>query len=216
MPFLGAQRWLRQRAPSVLALLIVALMSASLAWQSVAWQRLLRAPAATNSTATDSQAHTPDMQALLPLFGSAPVADSGVAPNTNLRLTLLGSFVDTAGKGSSAIIQLEGSPAKRYAVGQELSSGVLLHAVYRDRVELKRNGRLETLAFSNRKTTPASGLVSPAPDSENLAQLQALSEEDTLQLQQRMQALRDQLQATDDAPAPLETTEPTEPSTEAY
>lgn len=216
MPFLGAQRWLRQRAPSVLALLIVALMSASLAWQSVTWQRLLRAPTATNNSATDSQARTLDMQALLPLFGSAPVADSGVAPNTNLRLTLLGSFVDTAGKGSSAIIQLEGSPAKRYAVGQELSSGVLLHAVYRDRVELKRNGRLETLAFSNRKTTTALGLVSPGPDSESAAQLQALSDEDTLQLQQRMQALRDQLQATDDAPAPLETTEPTEPSTEAY
>lgn len=216
MPFLGAQRWLRQRAPSVLALLIVALMSASLAWQSVTWQRLLRAPTATNNSATDSQARTLDMQALLPLFGSAPVADSGVAPNTNLRLTLLGSFVDTAGKGSSAIIQLEGSPAKRYAVGQELSSGVLLHAVYRDRVELKRNGRLETLAFSNRKTTTALGLVSPGPDSESAAQLQALSDEDTLQLQQRMQALRDQLQATDDAPAPLETIEPTEPSTEAY
>ena len=156
------------------------------------------------------------MQALLPLFGSAPLADSGVAPNTNLRLTLLGSFVDTAGKGSSAIIQLEGGPAKRYVVGQELSSGVLLHAVYRDRVELKRNGRLETLAFSNRKTSAASGLVSPTPDSETAAQLQALSDEDTLQLQQRMQALRDQLQATDDAPPPLETTEPTEPSTEAY
>ena len=216
MPFLGAQRWLLPRAPTLLALLLVLLMSATLAWQSVALQRLLHSTPATGSAAPANPGQNTDVQTLLPLFGSGQPLSSGIAPSTSLSLTLLGSFVQADSPRSSAIIQLEGSPAKRYSVGQELSSGVSLHAVYRDRVELKRNGRLETLAFSNRKTTPASGLVSPAPDSENLAQLQALSEEDTLQLQQRMQALRDQLQATDDAPAPLETTEPTEPSTEAY
>lgn len=215
MPFLGAQRWLLPRAPTLLALLLVLLMSVSLALQSVALRRLLLSPAASSSAAPESRSHSTNMQSLLGLFGSGVTATRS-APSTTMRLTLLGSFVHADSQRSSAIIQLEGNPAKRYATGQELSNGVSLHGVYRDRVELKRNGRLETLAFSNRKTSAASGLVSPTPDSETAAQLQALSDEDTLQLQQRMQALRDQLQATDDAPAPLETTEPTEPSTEAY
>ena len=222
MPFLGAQRWLLPRAPTLLALLLVLLMSATLAWQSVALQRLLHSTPAASSAAPESRSHNTDVQSLLPLFGTAPLVSSGIAPSTSLRLTLLGSFVQADSPRSSAIIQLEGSPAKRYSVGQELSSGVSLHAVYRDRVELKRNGRLETLAFSKRPTlqSTAAAAASPAPDSDNLAQLQALSEEDTQQLQQRMQELRERIQgadaATATAPANSETTESPEPSTEAY
>jgi len=220
LPFLGAQRWLLPRAPTLLALLLVLLMSATLAWQSVALQRLLHSTPATSSAAPESRSHNTDVQSLLPLFGTGPLVSSGIAPSTSLRLTLLGSFVQADSPRSSAIIQLEGSPAKRYSVGQELSSGVSLHAVYRDRVELKRNGRLETLAFSKRPTLQSTAAASPAPDSDNLAQLQALSEEDTQQLQQRMQELRERIQgadaATATAPANSETTESPEPSTEAY
>ena len=219
MPFLGAQRWLLPRAPTLLALLLVLLMSATLAWQSVALQRLLHSAPATSSAVPASRSHSSDVQSLLPLFGTAPLVSSGIAPSTSLRLTLLGSFVQADSPRSSAIIQLEGSPAKRYSVGQELSSGVSLHAVYRDRVELKRNGRLETLAFSKRPALQSTA-ANPAPDSDNLAQLQALSEEDTQQLQQRMQELRERIQgadaATATAPANSETTESPEPSTEAY
>lgn len=219
MPFLGAQRWLLPRAPTLLALLLVLLMSATLAWQSVALQRLLHSTPAASSAAPESRSHNTDVQSLLPLFDTAPLVSSGIAPSTSLRLTLLGSFVQADSPRSSAIIQLEGSPAKRYSVGQELSSGVSLHAVYRDRVELKRNGRLETLAFSKRPTLQSTA-ANPAPDSDNLAQLQALSEEDTQQLQQRMQELRERIQgadaATATAPANSETTESPEPSTEAY
>lgn len=219
MPFLGAQRWLLPRAPTLLALLLVLLMSATLAWQSVALQRLLHNTPAASSATPESRSHNTDVQNLLPLFGTAPLVSSGIAPSTSLRLTLLGSFVQADSPRSSAIIQLEGSPAKRYSVGQELSSGVSLHAVYRDRVELKRNGRLETLAFSKRPALQSTA-ANPAPDSDNLAQLQALSEEDTQQLQQRMQQLRERIQgadaATATAPANSETTESPEPSTEAY
>lgn len=220
MPFLGAQRWLLPRAPTLLALLLVLLMSATLAWQSVALQRLLHSTPAASSAAPESRSHNTDVQSLLSLFDTAPLVSSGIAPSTSLRLTLLGSFVQADSPRSSAIIQLEGSPAKRYSVGQELSSGVSLHAVYRDRVELKRNGRLETLAFSKRPTLQSTAAASSAPDSDNLAQLQALSEEDTQQLQQRMQELRERIQgadaATATAPANSETTESPEPSTEAY
>lgn len=219
MPFLGAQRWLLPRAPTLLALLLVLLMSATLAWQSVALQRLLHSTPAIGSAVPESRSHNTDVQSLLPLFGTGPLVSSGIAPSTSLRLTLLGSFVQADSPRSSAIIQLEGSPAKRYSVGQELSSGVSLHAVYRDRVELKRNGRLETLAFSKRPALQSTA-ANPAPNSDNLAQLQALSEEDTQQLQQRMQQLRERIQgadaATATAPASSETTESPEPSTEAY
>lgn len=219
MPFLGAQRWLLPRAPTLLALLLVLLMSATLAWQSVALQRLLHSTPAIGSSAPANPSQNTDVQTLLPLFGGGQPVSSGIAPSTSLRLTLLGSFVQADSPRSSAIIQLEGNPAKRYAVGQELSSGVSLHAVYRDRVELKRNGRLETLAFSKRPTLQSTA-ASPAPDSDNLAQLQALSEEDTQQLQQRMQQLRERIQgadaATATAPADSAITESPEPSTEAY
>ena len=217
MPLLDAQRWLLPRAPGLLALLLVLLMSASLAWQSVAWQRLLQRAPVIPSSAHEAPQNR-DMQGLLGLFGAGPRAATD-APSTSLRVTLLGSFVQADSPRSSAIIQLDGRPAQRYLVGQALSSGVSLHAVYRDRVELKRNGRLETLAFSKRPTLQSTA-ASPAPDSDNLAQLQALSEEDTQQLQQRMQELRERIQgadaATATAPANSETTESPEPSTEAY
>lgn len=218
MPFHGAQRWLLPRAPTLLALLLVVLMSATLAWQSVALQRLLHSTPAASSAAPESRSHNTDVQSLLPLFGTAPLVSSGIAPTTSLSLTLLGSFVHANSQRSSAIIQLQGSPAKRYRVGGELSSGVLLHAVYRDRVELKRNGRLETLAFRQRHSAQSGQSSASAPDAEQIALLQSLNDEDTQQLQQRMQALREQLQGNDAAStgAPAPSNESIEPSTEDY
>ena len=194
-------------------------MSVSLAMQSVALRRLLLSPVASSSIAPESRSQSTDMQSLLGLFGSG-AATTSVAPNTTLRLTLLGSFVRADNQRSSAIIQLEGNPAKRYAVGQELSNGVSLYGVYRDRVELKRNGRVETLSFSKAHPSQSAAPALPAPDSNNLSQLQTLGEENAQQLQQSMQALRERLQAAEAAPAmppdSSQNTESPEPSTEAY
>ena len=213
MPLLDAQRWLLPRAPGLLALLLVLLMSASLAWQSVTWQRLLQRAPVIPSSAHEAPQNR-DMQGLLGLFGAGPSAATD-APSTSLRVTLLGCFVQADSPRSSAIIQLDGRPAQRYLVGQTLSSGVSLHAVYRDRVELKRNGRLETLAFSKPQGTPASSARNP-PDSDTLNQLQTLDEQDSQQLQQRMQALREQIQAAAaTTPASDASRESPEPPTEA-
>ncbi|OHC28627.1 MAG: hypothetical protein A2Y50_01110 [Pseudomonadales bacterium RIFCSPLOWO2_12_59_9] len=208
MPFSGAQRWLLPRAPSLLAVLIIVLMSASLAWQSLGWRRLLQAPAPAVSSQTQPAAGTAQVS-LLPLFGNAAPLESTSAPNTNLRLTLLGSFVHADPARSSAIIALEGSKAKRYLIGSQLSEGVVLHAVYRDRVELKRNGRLETLAFKLRSTLARSpSPTEPTPDY-NLEQLQQIEEETGNQLRERMQALQQQMQAVE-TPADAPTDQPTE------
>ncbi len=219
MPFLGAQRWLLPRAPTLLALLIVLLMSVSLALQSVALRRLLLSPAASSSAVPENRSHNTDMQSLLGLFGSG-VATTTSAPSTTMRLTLLGSFVHADSQRSSAIIQLEGNPAKRYAVGQALSSGVSLHGVYRDRVELKRNGRLETLSFNKPRASQSAAPATPEPASDTLSQLQALGAENAQQLQQNMQALRERLQAAEVAPAmppdSSQNAKSPEPSTEAY
>ncbi|MDP3848051.1 MAG: type II secretion system protein N [Pseudomonas sp.] len=184
------------------------LMSASLAWQSLGWRRLLQAPAAAVSSQNQSAAG-PAQVSLLPLFGSAAPLESAAAPNTNLRLTLLGSFVHADPARSSAIIALEGSKAKRYLIGSQLSEGVVLHAVYRDRVELKRNGRLETLAFKQRSALASSqNQTEPAADN-NLEQLQQLEEESGNQLRERMQALQQQMQAVE-TPVDAPTEQPTE------
>lgn len=207
MPLSGAQRWLLPRAPSLLAVLIIVLMSASLAWQSLGWRRLLQAPA-TAASSQNQPTTGPAQVSLLPLFGSAAPLESAAAPNTNLRLTLMGSFVHADPARSSAIIALEGSKAKRYLIGSQLSEGVVLHAVYRDRVELKRNGRLETLGFKLRPQQASQSQAEPATDN-NLEQLQQLEEETGNQLRERMQALQQQMQAVE-TPVDAPTEQPTE------
>jgi general secretion pathway protein C len=208
LPFPSAQRWLLPRAPSLLAVLIIILMSASLAWQSLDWRRLLQAPISPRNN-QEQAAVSPTQVSLLPLFASVTAPDNSVAPTTNLRLMLMGSFVHADPTRSSAIITLEGGKAKRYMVGSQLSEGVLLHAVYRDRVELKRNGRLETLAFKLRAASANSvSPTEPIPDN-NLGQLQQLEEESGNQLRERMQALQEQMQAVE-TPADAPTEQPTE------
>ncbi|MBX9914710.1 MAG: secretion protein XcpP [Pseudomonadaceae bacterium] len=209
MPLSGAQRWLIPRAPHLLATLIIALICASLAWQSLAWQRLLRSPQASPASQQQTPA-SPTPTSLLPLFTSPAAATSSTAaPNTNLSLTLMGSFVHADPARSSAIIAQQGSKAKRYLVGSQLGDGVLLQAVYRDRVVLKRNGRLETLAFKKRQGLPATVSDSaPNPDY-NLEQLQQFEAENGNQLRERMQALQQQMQASD-TPSDAITEQPTE------
>jgi general secretion pathway protein C len=213
LPLSGAQRWLAPRAPNILAAVIIAFICTSLAWQSLAWQRLLQRPAANANSASPAAQEQPTASSLLPLFNSPDAAtSSAVAPSTNLRLTLLGSFVHADPARSSAIIVLEGNKAKGYAVGAQLSDGVSLHAVYRDHVELKRNGRLESLAFKLHPpvtNTASAANTNPATPDYNAAQLQQFEEENGQQLRQRMQELQQQMQASEiavDAP----TEQPTE------
>lgn len=210
MPLSGAQRWLVPRAPSILAVLIITLICASLAWQSLAWQRLLHSPPTHTASVSQEVAGSSTPTSLLPLFASpAAASNSAAAPSTNLRLTLLGSFVHADPARSTAIITLEGGKAKRYLVGTQLSDGVLLHAVYRNRVELKRNGRLETLAFKSQAQLATAASPNQPPQDYNVAQLQQFEEENGNQLRERMQALQQQMQANQ-TPVDAPTEQPTE------
>lgn len=212
MPFLASQRWLQRHATTLVGLALVTAMSVSLAWQSADWLRLLRTPAKTTETSAHSAQTTAQPTEIGQLFGASSVANDSPAPNTTLRLTLLGSFVHADPQRSSAIIRSEGSSAQRYTINSEISSGVRLHAVAADRVELLRNGRRESLSFpiSNSATSSLQSSTSEIA-ADPLEQLSELESDDLVQLRERMDALRQQMQASGSVP---DSPEPTEQPTE--
>lgn len=73
------------------------------------------------------------------------------APETRLRLDLKGVFATTNAAEALAIISSSKDKDKTYRIGDKVIGGALLHAVYADRVILKRNGRLETLRLPKSK-----------------------------------------------------------------
>jgi general secretion pathway protein C len=199
---------LRQHAPALLAIALILAMSVSLAWQTAHWLRLLREPV----TVTRSEGNRPHSRALDPqlgqLFGASQANEAAPAPATSLRLTLLGSFVHADPARSSAIIRSEGSSARRYLIDEEISSGVRLHAVAADHVQLLRNGRRESLSFPH-ASKDASFAATHAQD--NLQQLRDLEDDNMTQLRERMEALRQQMQASGTLPGDAEPSEqPTE------
>jgi general secretion pathway protein C len=75
-------------------------------------------------------------------------SDAANAPDTVLQLKLDGVFASNNPQQSSAIISEQGQAiGKLYQVGQQVSGGATLSAVYVDRVLLQRNGVDEVLRF---------------------------------------------------------------------
>ena len=73
------------------------------------------------------------------------------APETRLRLDLKGVFASSNASEALAIISSSKGKDKTYQIGDKVTGGALLHAVYADRVILKRNGKLETLRLPKPK-----------------------------------------------------------------
>lgn len=211
MPLLATRRWMQRHAGILLGVVVILLMSVSLAWQTADWLRLLRAPAVLGTPNAASLKPSTASQGLEQLFGSSQSSDAP-PPATSMRLTLLGSFVHADPKRSSAIIRLDGNPAQRYNVDSEVIGGVSLHAVYTDRVELLRNGRLESLAFPRSRSSDEDTAYAPdeaATDARD--QLEQLEADNLAQLRERMDALRQQMEMSGTLPADAEPTDqPTE------
>ena len=212
MPLLATRRWMQLHAGTLLGVAVILLMSISLAWQTADWLRLLRAPAVLGTPNTASLPPSTARLGLEQLFGSSPSSDAP-PPATSMRLTLLGSFVNADPKRSSAIIRLDGNPAQRYNIDSEVIGGVSLHAVYADRVELLRNGRLESLAFP-RNYSSDEAMVYPPDEAavDPRDQLEQLEADNLTQLRERMDALRQQMEMSGTLPADAE---PTDPPTES-
>ena len=212
MPLLASHRWLQRHAMHLATVALITAMSASLAWQAAAWLRLLHAPVTPSNSRANAVATTLQQPEIGHLFGNSNVASDSPAPNTNLRLTLLGSFVHADPQRSSAIIRSEGSSAQRYGINSEVSSGVRLHSVAADHVELIRNGRRERLSFPLHSSA-AGNLQSHTQDvmADPVDQLSELQSADLSQLRERMEALRQQMQDSGSLP---DTVDPTEQPTE--
>ncbi|MBO2925684.1 hypothetical protein J5H83_00475 [Pseudomonas otitidis] len=201
LPVPGARYRLQEKAPVVVGVALVAAMSLSLAWQTADWIRLLRAPAPTSSDSPQAAAVPPSLDRLDRLFGPARIQQEGPPPATNLRLVLLGSFINADPARSSAIIRADDNKPRRILAGESISDGVRLHAVYRDRVEIERGGRLETLTFPHtRPSATVSPVMDAAPADGAIEALEGLQDENAAELRERMEALRKQMEESGGLP----------------
>jgi general secretion pathway protein C len=157
-------RWLPDIASALLALIIGVLL-AQLAWALIptpataVWKP---APAIVNDS---RRSQTLDLSQITgaELFGKysavPTVTAAENAPDTQLALTLFGIFADGRDPRSSrALIGTAGGDEKPYAIGDDISRGVSLQAIFADRVVLSRNGRLETLRLDKGQAGSSDGM----------------------------------------------------------
>lgn len=121
------------------------------------------------------------------LFGPVQeqVATVVEAPETRLRLELLGVFQHPSDELASAIIAEQGKNGELYHVGDRLPGNATLERVYPDRVILMRAGQRETLRMKDELAEGVTRAVEPPPNPVN-AQPDAL---DLSQAPERYQEL---------------------------
>ena len=94
------------------------------------------------------------------LFGAPAAAQSeaSLAP-TNLNLTLTGVMARPV--GGCALVIVQGQPESAFCAGEELTPGVRLQKVERDRILIMRNGTLETVPLKD--VEKHANLIAPPP-----------------------------------------------------
>ena len=151
----------RQWAPGILNLGLLLLLTASLAQWTWLFVKPTLAPVMTApSPSGTTNTHTFSVQPLLAahLFGQASqelTGRLGTLPVSSLNLVLTG--VIAASNGGYALISVNGQPQESFTVGQNVTSGAVLQAVYSDRVVIQRNGVMESLLLEGAdKSAPVS------------------------------------------------------------
>lgn len=131
---------------------VIAYQSASFTWQVVD-RPVLVLPAAKEHADGQVQQNTQQDIAAWDLFGSydesAAQLNVEAAPETRLRLVLLGVFTSRDPQSSSAIIAETGREGEFFRVGDRVQGRTTLASVYEDKVVLDTNGKLETLTFED-------------------------------------------------------------------
>ena len=99
-----------------------------------------------------------------PASAIAPTAleEAPAVAETTLNLKLTGVWANE--DGGSATIKLADGREKRFAVGDEIVSGVTLSAVYADQVTLLRGGAREALKFESKTLGGGERTVAPPPN----------------------------------------------------
>ena len=168
------------RVLNVIAILLLASMLASWTWQLLEPANNMVSTSLQKPLTSLQQADVARLSSVsgTNLFGAAdalPVADNSpiVAPETNLRLKLVGVFASDDPERAYAIIS-ESNQDKAYKLGSSIKGNIILHAVYPDKVILKRNGRLETLRLEkskldNNQVRPLTNTAENNPVTQNIA-----------------------------------------------
>ena len=99
------------------------------------------------------------------LFGRAapsrsPAAEASVAPS-NLNMTLTG--VAARATGGCALVIVQGQPEAAFCSGEEVSPGVRLDTVQRDRIVIVRNGAREAVFMKDVDASAASAAPPQTP-----------------------------------------------------
>ena len=182
----------RQHAPLIVSVAIVVLFGFYLAGQISAWLQLTQPAPAESTDNTQPAGVAPDLRRMENLFGTPASSGQNYATGeSSSNLTLLGSFVHADPSRSKAIIQLSGAPPQLYQIEQELETGLRLHSVHPDRVEVVRGGRIENLYFPSVRS--ASAVQNNLPDYSESADME-YSDPQAEMLQQQMEALRQQME----------------------
>ena len=110
------------------------------------------------------------------LFGQADVAagqnlSPSSIPLTSLNLVLTGVMV--GGTNNFAFISINGANETAFGLGDEILAGASLHAVYPDRVLLRRGGALESLVLKDSPGLPEGAIVT-SPQYRNDAPLSGI------------------------------------------
>jgi general secretion pathway protein C len=146
-----ASRW----TPIAATLLALALLSHSLAqwsWRALTPpERASLPPAVTASPPQNTNATLLRDVLAANLFGVVAMKSGSYSPDnlpiTSLNLVLTGVMV--RGKGSYALIRIDGGDETPISIGQEVQAGARLHAVYADRAVLERGGSYEGLPLKD-------------------------------------------------------------------
>ena len=150
-----------RRLPAIAAAVFAILLgraAADLFWvlapapESTRWQPPPAVPAAPRSAASSDSSAAASSAGLFGRYLMTASTESSLlsAPETPLNLTLIGLLADDREQYSRALIA-QGAEEQSYAIGDDVTRGVVLQAIFPDRVILSRNGRLETLRLERDK-----------------------------------------------------------------
>jgi general secretion pathway protein C len=148
----------RQWLPGVLNGGMLLLLTASLAQWTWLIIKPPLPPLVVAPTPPPAAANAFSLQPLLAahLFGQVSQELTGGRldnlPISSLNLVLAG--VIASGAGGYALISVNGQSQEPFAVGQTITGGAVLQAVYPDRVVIRRNGALESLLLEGADNTP--------------------------------------------------------------
>lgn len=154
------------RFGKILFTLLLAWLMALLVWLIIAPEPLyLKAPAKGGSNRTSFESAGAGAYHVFGEVGVAEVVEVKTvdAPDTRLRLSLLGVTQASVEEESSAIIARKGSGGDFYRIGDVVEGRTRLAAVYKDKVIIDTAGKLETLKFDE-VSSAGVGVASQIPE----------------------------------------------------